>query len=148
MTVCPQLWSWDSRMPRVLGSQAPGLETGLKQTRASFLLFGELEKSPKKGQNIQQPIFNFLRFRPYEDVNARPHPKGAGRGGGEGHSSIGCRLAKRKHVFKEKCLLLMYLGLQAHWPLKRPHRITKLGAELRRFHLGKILGLAKLNLIF
>lgn len=63
----------------MLGSQAPGLETGLKQTRASFLLFGgELEKSPKKGQNIQQPIFNFLRFRPYEDVNARPHPKGWG----------------------------------------------------------------------
>lgn len=60
-------------MPRVLGSQAPGLETGLKQTRASFLLFGgEPEKSPKKGQNIQHPIFNFVRFGPYEDVNALP----------------------------------------------------------------------------
>lgn len=44
----------------------------------------------------------------------------------------------------------MYLGLsQAHWPLKRPYRITKLGAELRRrFHLGTILGLAKLILFF
>lgn len=58
-------------MLREQGPWAPGLETELKQTRASFLLFGgELGKRPKKGQNIQHPNFNFLRFQPWEDIRA------------------------------------------------------------------------------
>ena len=69
---CPQPWSsWDSMMLGELGPWAPDLESKLKQTRVLFLLFGgEPEKQPKEGQNIQHPIFDFLRFGPWKDLKA------------------------------------------------------------------------------
>lgn len=50
------------------GLWAPGLETGLKQTRVSFFAFWRGTRKKAKIFSIQ--IFNFLRFQLWEDIRA------------------------------------------------------------------------------
>lgn len=54
----PQLWSsWDSMMLSEQGLWAPGLETGLKQTRVSFFAFWRGTRKKAKIFSIQILIF-------------------------------------------------------------------------------------------